>query len=78
MELYLLKISDSIFFIYNDFICNIFKLIKNFNAEISDKLRLRFLRGYVQIIFEKLGYKDQSYFEILDRYLDKIINYGLK
>ena len=46
--------------------------------EVSDKLRLRFLRGYVQIIFEKLGYKDQSYFEILDRYLDKIINYGLK
>lgn len=42
--------------------------------DISDRLKLRYTNGMVQILFDKLGYKDNSYFKILDKYLDSIIN----
>ena len=42
--------------------------------DISDRLKLRFLNGMVQIVFNKIGYKDSSYFKVLDKYLDLIVN----
>ena len=42
--------------------------------DISDKLKLRYTSGMIQIIFDKLEYKNNSYFKILDEYLNQIIN----
>ena len=41
--------------------------------DYKDKIKLKYLGGSIQIIFDKLGYKDQSYFEMLDNYLSKIV-----
>ena len=42
--------------------------------DISDKLKLRYTSGMIQIIFDKFKYKNNSYFKILDEYLNQIIN----
>ncbi len=42
--------------------------------EISDRIKLRYTNGMIQIIFNKIGFKDTSYFKILNRYLDGLVN----
>lgn len=43
------------------------------SRDFADKIKLKYLGGSIQIVFDKIGYKDQSYFIMLDNYLSKIV-----
>ncbi len=42
--------------------------------DISDRIKLRYTNNMIQIIFNKIGFKDTSYFKILNKYLDGLVN----